>query len=318
VSEVVIRRLGADGAVQVTGIESLKDQAAAQWAWVDVVDPDETTMRALERRFELHELAVEDALHLQMRPKLDSYVDGFFLVWLTPQQPNGGPVEVHELDVFVGTGFLITVRKTPMAAIDYVAGEAARIMVRGQDWVLHAILDHLVDSVLPIVDGLGDKLDDVEDVMLGEPRKSDIAVLYAVRRQLVRMRRIIGPERDLIRSLARERDLLSEESYRYFQDIGDHLARVEDSIETYREVAAAVMDIYLSAQSNRMNEIMKALTVVATIFMPLTLLSGIYGMNVVVGMWPPVMADWSFAVIVGSMLAIAVGMSIYFRRKKWW
>lgn len=317
-SEVVIRRLGTDGKVTVSGMESLADRSAIEWVWVDVTDPDETTMRALEARFELHELAVEDALHLQMRPKLDSYGDGFFLVWLTPQQASGGPVEVHELDVFMGPGHLITVRDTPMPAIDYAAGESARIMARGQDWLLHAILDHLVDSVLPIVDGLGDRLDDVEDVMLGEPRKSDIAVLYAVRRQLVRMRRIIGPERDLIRTLARERDLLSEESYRYFQDIGDHLARVEDSVETYREVAAAVMDIYLSAQSNRMNEIMKALTVVATIFMPLTLLSGIYGMNVVKGMWPPVMGDWSFAAVVGSMLLIALGMSIYFRRKKWW
>lgn len=317
-SEVVIRRLGSDGELSVLGMESLEDRSPVEWVWVDVNSPDETTMRALEARFELHELAVEDALHLQMRPKLDSYGDGFFLVWLTPQQPNGGPVEVHELDVFVGPGYLITVRDTPMAAIEYVGAEAPRIMIRGQDWLLHAILDHLVDSVLPIVDGLGDRLDDVEDVMLGEPRKSDIAVLYAVRRQLVRMRRIIGPERDLIRSLARERDLLSEESYRYFQDIGDHLARVEDSIETYREVAAAVMDIYLSAQSNRMNEIMKALTVVATIFMPLTLLSGIYGMNVVKGMWPPVMGDWSFAAVVGSMVLIALGMSVYFRRKKWW
>ena len=108
-----------------------------------------------------------------------------------------------------------------------------------------------------------------------------------MRRQLVQLHRIVAPERDTLRGLARERNFVSEEAYRYFQDVADHLARVEDSIETYRDVGAAAMDIYLSAQNNRMNEIMKQLTVVATIFMPLTLISGIYGMNVIKGMWPP-------------------------------
>ncbi|TLM89310.1 MAG: magnesium transporter CorA family protein, partial [Actinobacteria bacterium] len=188
----------------------------------------------------------------------------------------------------------------------------------GPDWVLHAVVDRLVDGVLPIVDELGDQLDDIEDAMLGEPRKTDLERLYRVRRQLVHMHRIVAPERDIVRGLARERNVVSEEAYRYFQDVGDHLARVEDSIETYRDVGAGVMDIYLSAQSNRMNEIMKQLTVVATIFMPLTLLSGIYGMNVIRGMWPSVEGYWSFSLVVGSMIVIAACMSWYFRRKNWW
>jgi magnesium transporter len=134
----------------------------------------------------------------------------------------------------------------------------------------------------------------------------------------MQLHRVVGPSRDILRGLVRERSMIGEEVYRYFQDVGDHLARVDDSIETYRDVGAAAMDIYLSAQSNRMNEIMKQLTVVATIFMPLTLISGIYGMNVLRGMWPPVMAWWSFPMIIAVMLAISVGMALYFRRRKWW
>ena len=114
-----------------------------------------------------------------------------------------------------------------------------------------------------------------------------------------RLHRIVAPERDVIRGVARERDVVSDDAYRYFQDVGDHLSRVQDSIETYQDVAASVMDVYLSAQNNRMNEIMKQLTVVATIFMPLTLLSGIYGMNLLRGMWPPPEAWWSFSLVVG-------------------
>jgi len=318
VSEVAVRWLDGAGQLKEGDLGALGVMDAGAWCWIDVLAPDETAMRVLEKRFALHPLAVEDSIHLQMRPKLDSYGDSFFMAWLTPIALDHTIAEVHELDIFMGADYLITVRDAPMKSVEYAASDAERIMARGSDWLLHAILDHLVDSVLPIVDRLGDQLDDVEDAMLGEPRKGELTVLYSVRRQLVRMRRIVGPERDMLRSLARERDTLSEEAYRYFQDIGDHLARVEDSIETYREVASAVMDIYLSAQSNRMNEIMKALTVVATIFMPLTLLSGIYGMNVIRGMWPPVDQYWSFWGVVGSMLAIALAMTVYFRRKKWW
>lgn len=317
-ADVHVRWLDASGQVKTGGLNGLDPTDGVTWRWIDVLGPDERTLGLLADRFDLHPLAVEDTVHIQMRPKFDSYGDSFFVAWLIPRAGAGGVIEVLELDVFMGPGYLITVHDAALDALEYFDGDMDRVMARGQDWLLHSILDRAVDSVLPIVDTLGDSLDDIEDAMLGEPRRGELATLYAVRRQLVRMRRIVAPERDILRSLARERDILSEEAYRYFQDIGDHLARVEDSIETYREVASAVMDIYLSAQSNRMNEIMKALTVVATIFMPLTLLSGIYGMNVLKGMWPPVDAQWSFWAVVGSMALIAVAMSVYFRRKKWW
>ena len=196
--------------------------------------------------------------------------------------------------------------------------ETQRTLRGGPDWTLHSIIDQLVDSTLPLVDHVGEELEAVEERMLDAPRQEDLLHLHRLRRQLLRLHRIVAPERDVIRGVARERDVVSEDAFRYFQDVGDHLARLQDSIETYQDVAASVMDIYLSAQNNRMNEIMKQLTVVATIFMPLTLLSGIYGMNLLGGMWPEPMWQWSFALVVGSMVAIAAAMGVYFRKKNWW
>jgi magnesium transporter len=203
--------------------------------------------------------------------------------------------------------------------IEVVAKEIGRALAGGPDWTLHAIIDRLVDSALPLVDEMGDELNAIEDSMLDEnPRTEDLKRLHQVRRQLVRMHKVFAPERDVLRALARERDIVSEEAYRYFLDVGDHVARVLDSVETYQDVGASVMDVYLSAQNNRMNDIMKQLTVVATIFMPLTLISGIYGMNVTKGMWPPIGAAWSFALVILSMLTIGAAMALFFRRKKWW
>jgi magnesium transporter len=318
VSDVAVRWLDPSGNLAAGGLPDLSASREVAWRWVDVTTPDSATMQVLAEEFALHPLSVEDVLHVQVRPKLDLYPDGIFIAWLTPERPEGDGVISSELDMFLGAKYLITTHIEPVHAIDEVVSEIDRSMSRGPDWLLHSIIDRLVDITLPLVDDLGDELDDIEDDMLGEPRQGELNRLYEVRRQLVKMHRIVAPEREMLRELARERDIVSEEAYRYFQDVGDHLARVQDSIETYRDVGSGVMDIYLSAQNNRMNEIMKQLTVVATIFMPLTLISGVYGMNVTVGMWPSTVARWSFAAVVGTMVLIAVSMSIYFRKRNWW
>ena len=316
-AQVVVRWLEGT-AVREGPWTDIDAAVASGWAWVDVTEPDEPTLQAIAERFDLHPLAIEDCLHYPQRPKMESYRSGIFLIWVTPYEMDGAGLHTHELDAFLGLNHLITVHQDPLKAVDGVVARAGDLMPQGPDFVLHAIIDRLVDSVLQIVDDLADELEDIEDLLLENPGREEMQGLYTVRRRLVSMHRLVGPERDIIREFARERELVDEEAYRYLQDVGDHLARVEDSIETAREVAAAAMDIYLSSVSNRMNEIMKVLTVVATIFMPLTLISGIYGMNVVRGMWPPVLAQWSFWAVIGAMLAIAAWMMWFFKRRKWW
>ena len=320
-SQVVVRWVSlADQSVgvgQIADVERVQREGAT-WVWVDVTGDDEKAMDELTARFGFHPLSIEDSQHAQVRAKMDRYPDGLFLAWLTPERPHGDGISTSELSVFIGPTYLVTLHRTKNAAVDATAQDAARIMTQGPAWVLHKIIDLLVDSTLPLIDRVGEQLSAIEDRMLDNPRQDDLVELHRVRRQLVRLHRIIAPERDVLRGLARESDIVSEEAYRYFQDIGDHVARALDSIETYQDVGSSVMDIYLSAQSNRMNEIMKQLTVVATIFMPLTLLSGIYGMNLIRGMWPPVEAYWSFPAVMIFMLVVSVVMALYFRRKNWW
>ncbi len=317
-SEVVVRWADGAGALEVGGIDDLDRALSQSWVWVDVLRPDAGVLEALAERFGWHPLATEDILHGQVRPKLDLYPEGPFFVWIAPHFSDDEVLRRVEIDFFLGERVLFTSHSEPIREIEDVAAEGGRVLSRGPDWALHGILDRLVDSLLPPVDAIGDALEEVEDKMLEQPTREDLARLYTLRRRLLGLHRMVGPERDILRELARSRTYVSEEAYRYFDDVGDHIARVEDAIETYRDVGSAVMDIYLSAQSNRMNQIMKTLTVVATIFMPLTLISGIYGMNVIKGMWPPVDQFWSFWAICGSMAAIAVWMVWIFRRRDWW
>jgi magnesium transporter len=318
--EVSVRWLASDGAFEQGDIAALDDAADAPWVWVDVTDPDDEVLSLLGARFSLHELNLEDAKHRQHRAKFDQSPGCLFLAWLTPEHPRGDSVVVSEIDAFIGKDYLITVHTGANKAVEQIASRDARSMRSGPAWILHEIIDLLVDSSLPLVDRIGERLTSIEDRMLDNPRHGDLQELHRVRRQLVRLHRIIAPERDLLRGLARESDVISAEAYRYFQDVGDHIARALDSVETYQDVGASVMDVYLSAQSNRMNAIMKQLTVVATIFMPLTFISGIYGMNLTAGMWPPA-GDahiWSFWAVIGGLVVLSVTMAVYFRKKNWW
>lgn len=317
---VVVRWVDGAAEVQSRAGESIEPfPPDASLVWVDIISPDDAVFAELCTRFDFHTLAVEDVRHPQARPKFDIYPDGLFLVWISPRRLHGDTVTADEIDIFIGKGYLVTLHAKANETIDAVAQDLDRSMRKGPDWLLHAIIDRLVDDTLPLVDAVGERLATIEDAMLADhPRQDELRSLHRVRRQLLRLHRIVAPERDVLRGFARESDIVGEDAYRYFQDVSDHVARVLDSVETYQDVGASVMDVYLSAQNNRMNEIMKQLTVVATIFMPLTLLSGIYGMNVLVGMWPPPNAWWSFPLVVGVMALIAVVMAAYFRKKNWW
>jgi len=290
--------------------------AASSTVWIDVLDADEPTLQAIARHLPMHPLAIEDCLHFPQRPKLDIYPDSTFLVWIVPELPNGSGIVSRELDVFLGREHLITVHREPFTSIEKVGANATEYLRRGVEWTLHGILDLTVDAMFPLVDALADELEDLEDLMLQDARPEYLERLYGAKRALVQLHKFVGPERDGVRGLARLEAFVAPEAYMYFQDIGDHLARVADSVETYRDVASGTMDIYLSSVSNRMNLIMKQLTVIATIFMPLTLISGIYGMNF---KYMPELG-WRFGYfgILGVMLMIVFWMLWFFKRREWW
>jgi magnesium transporter len=318
VSATVTVRWCADGLCSEGGLDDLATARSAGLVWIDVLAPDEATMGRLAEVFSLHPLAVEDTLHSPQRPKLDSFGPHLLLTWNVVSRSDGDGLVFCEIDSILGDGFLITAHDEPVVAIDDVAKSVQRYLPRGPEWTLHAILDGAVDDAFPIVDYVSEELDQLEDAFLTGAGREELPRLYALKRMLVSLHRTLAQERDIMRQLTRHESLISEDAYLYFQDVGDHLARAADAVDTYRDVASGAMDIYLSSVNNRMNEIMKQLTVVATIFMPLTLLSGIYGMNVVRGMWPPITEVWSFPAVIGSMVVIAVGMLWFFKRRNWW
>lgn len=296
----------------------LASELKAPWCWVDLSDPSSQDIEPFVSLFGLHELAVEDALHPQARPKIDLDPDGAFLAWLTPRIDGDGGLTSYETDFVVTSFGILTVHDGSGEVISEVASVAQEIMARGSDRLLHAILDRLVDEVIPLADSLGDRLEEIELAMLAPGGAQQLDALYRLRRQLLEVHRMVSPERDLLRALTRERDLVSDEMYRYFDDVIDHLTHAAETLETYRDIGSAVMDIHLSAQSNRLNEVMKVLTVATVIIGVLTLVSGVYGMNLLDGMWPPYEAFWGFPAVVGFMVLTGIIMTTVFRRKGWW
>lgn len=307
----------ADGVLRSDGLDALPAELSGP-VWIDISDPDEEALAAVSARIPLPPLAVEDCLHFPQRPKLDVYHELSFVIWLLPQMLTGDGVVTHEIDMFLTEEHLVTAHSSDVPSLSRVIDRADAVLARGVEWTVHAILDAAVDEVFPLIETISDDLEEIEDLVLNEAKPEYLQRLYAARRSLVALHRIVNPERDVVRGLARLEVFIEPDAYMYFDDVGDHLARLGDTIDTYREVANGTMDLFLSVQSNRMNGIMKQLTVVATIFMPLTLISGIYGMNVLDGMWPPSAASWSFGLIIAAMTLIAVWMILYFRRKDWW
>jgi len=314
---VTIRILDATG-LRVLGSEGLEAQRDAVCTWVDIADPDEAVLEVVGRHFGLHPLALEDCLHEPQRPKIEVFDGHVFLIWTAPG-PRAGDANLVEMDAFLGNDWLVTIHRGGIGALEYATGEAAALMAGGPDRVLHAVLDHLVDGVFSAIDDIGESLERLEDELLRAEEgvsPADLRQIHLMRRQILDLHRIIAPERDIVRALLRERDLVSPDAFRYFSDVGDHLARVEDALDSLRTVATDLTDIHLSAVANRTNEIMKRLTVVATIFMPLTLITGIYGMNF--RTFPELEWSLGYPAVLAFMVAVTVSMLFYFRRRGWW
>jgi magnesium transporter len=317
-AQVIVRWVEGD----TLRVGSLGDLGAAKTAagavWVDVSEPDAETLKSLAVHYPLHPLAIEDTLHFPQRPKIDSYPDNLFLVWVSPQLGDKQTLQLSEIDIFLGVDYLITSHRNHVMSIDEVGADACGVVARGASWTLHSILDRSVDEMFPVVDMVGEELDRIEDELLTTVRDELLQELYRVKRVMLNLHKVIGPERDVLRAMARHEEFINQEAYLYFQDVGVHVARISDAIDTYRDVASSVMDIYLSAISNRLNVVMKQLTVVATIFMPLTLISGIYGMNLTKTMWPSPEMWWSFPAVMGSFVIITIAMLVLFKRRGWW
>ncbi len=300
----------------------------ADWpvVWVNVCGlGDETVLNRLKTLFALHPLALADVVNVAQRAKVEPYGDLLFIV------TRMAAVQEHKLDteqmsLFLGRRFVLTFQERVGDCLDPVRDRirhnAGRIRSLGTDFLAYSILDAVIDAYYPLLEQYGEWLDELEDEVIRRPNADVIQRVRGARRDMLIVRRALWPQRDAINVLLRNPlPLVADETRIYLRDCYDHVSQLIDIVETQRELAAGLQDVYLSAVSNRMNEIMKVLTVISTIFIPLTFIVGVYGMNFDPDSSPWNMPElrwkWGYPVIMLAMAAVAGGMLLHFRRRGW-
>ena len=291
--------------------------------WLDV-GPDDFSPKSIERigkKFELHKLTTEDVLTRGSTPVVDPFEDYLYiLASALPGEFEEGDLETRQLSMVLGENYLLTFHQKSIRAIDKAEerflANPDDYFGRGADHMVYRILDNVVENHFPTLERIEDKINRLEDEAIADPDEELFGEITDLRADLIEVQRNTGPQWEMAAKLARaETPFISDERKIYFRDLRDDLARISDLLTNYRDLVAGTRDAYMTSVSNRMNEIMQTLTIVATIFIPLTFIAGIYGMNFEV--MPELGWDWGYFGALGFMGLSAVGMLYYFKRKDW-
>jgi magnesium transporter len=293
--------------------------AGGSFFWIDVDQPVEEDFAVLRDVFKFHPLAVEDAEHFDQRPKIEEYDDFVFLVVYGANPDDDRLVEVH---CFYSEKFLVTVHRDEAPAFTEVRKRYVKRTrpVDNPGRLLYEIIDALVDSFFPILSDFDDRIDELENQTFLNANDEQLQEIFRMKRLLVGMRKAVTPQRDMFASLAggiAQLPGMSPEAERYFRDIYDHLIRISDLIDTYRDLLTSSMDVYLSTVSNRLNSVMKQLTVMATVFLPLTFITGFFGQNFgwMVG---HIGSPWAFFGLgIGADIVTVAGLFTLFKKRGW-
>jgi magnesium transporter len=288
--------------------------------WVDFCDEPAEKLEPLMRDvFAFHALAIEDALRDSHVPRIDNWGEYVYgVVHGVMFSSERIELETREVDVFLGRNYLVTHHAESVDFVDRLWSNCQsdqRRLERGADFLLYDLLDLLASTYMPVVDAIDDTVDRLEDEVFGNPTQRTLNTLFSVKRVALQMRRIIGPQREVLNKLARDEFAMIDPKDRvYFRDIYDQFVRLADINESLRDLLSGTLDTYLSVTSNRLNEIMKVLTVVTVLFMPMTVLTGFFGMNFTT---IPFDSPWLLVVGLILMLSVPVGMFAYFRGRGW-
>ncbi len=298
-------------------------------SWVDVRGlGGEETWQQLGQVFNLHPLVLEDIVNVPQRPKIEEYEDQLIIIarMVTLNERSTGFV-AEQISLVLGKHYLLTVQEEPVydclgAVRDRIRSGKGNIRKLGPDHLAYSLLDAIIDGFFPVLEAYGEVIEDLEGEVMENPTRQTLEKIHQVKRELLTLRRAIWPQREALNALIRDSsDLISDEVRLYLRDCYDHSIQILDMLETYRELASSMMDVYLSSVSNRMNEIMKTLTVISSIFIPLTFIAGIYGMNFNTDTSPWNMPElnwyWGYPATLAFMLAVAIGMVFFFWRKGW-
>ncbi|MDP8221728.1 MAG: magnesium/cobalt transporter CorA [Candidatus Lernaella stagnicola] len=319
----------SDAEFMETQVEKTEEISALRahysFVWIDVAGLGNLAIvEEVGAMFSLHRLALEDVLNVNQRPKVEYFSDHLFLTMrlLTV----AAELEAEQISLFLGKNFVLTFQERLGDCFDGVRERLrrgkGRIRNSGADYVAYALIDSVVDHSFPLLEHFGELLESLEEEVLERPDRETIRHVFAVKTELIAIRRAVWPQRELLNSLMRDAPpLVSQDNVVYLRDCYDHTAQIIDLVENFRDIAASLVDVYLSTVSNRMNDVMRVLTIIATIFIPLGFLAGIYGMNFdsSVSKWnmPELRSPFGYPLLIGFMVTCAGGMLFYFYRKGW-
>ena len=286
--------------------------------WLDVVSPTDDDFRLLSEEFAFHPLAIEDAAKRSQRPKIEFYDRYVFLIFYEVElaaSPNA-----QQISFFVGSNYLVTVHDRTCTAIAETAARwtdhPTEVGQRGVSSLVYSLLDAIVDEYFPISDALSDRIDDLEARIFESRDTRPQREIFALRKDLAAIRRVLGPERDVLNVLLRrDTPVFDDEAIPYFQDVYDHVLRVTDNVDAHRDLLGSALDSYLSVTSNRLNQIMKTLTASSIILMSMTLVASIYGMNF--DNIPELHWEFGYAWAIGLMAIIGASLAVLFKRIDW-
>ncbi|MEM8830946.1 MAG: magnesium/cobalt transporter CorA [Cyanobacteria bacterium P01_G01_bin.19] len=298
-------------------------------SWVDVKGlGSENILQRLGKVFDLHPLVLEDIVNVPQRPKVEDYPQQLVIITqMVVPKPSGEGFWLEQVSLVVGKNYLLTVQEKPekdcfLPVRRRIKFNRGSIRDMGADYLAYALWDAIIDGFFPILEIYGEKIEDLEDKVIFNPSNSNLAEVYQIKRELLALRRAIWPQRNALNTLIRDGSSVIDPNILIFlRDCYDHTVQIIDIVETYRELASSLTDIYLSSISNKMNEVMKLLTVISSIFIPLTFIAGIYGMNFNTNASPWNMPEldwyWGYPLCWAAMIAIATSLIYFFWKRGW-
>lgn len=277
-------------------------------------------LETLGKQFSLHPLLLEDVANTDQRPKLDDYEDYLFLVVKMLLLTERKEIAVEQVSFVLGRNYVISFQENGSDVFQPVRerlrGGKGRLRPSEADYLLYALVDAIVDQYFAVLEFMGERLEAVQQAVIDDPQPETLNSIHALKRQLLFLRRAVWPLRDVMNNLSRsDCAFLHEPTKVFFRDVYDHVVQIVDTIETLREMVSASLDIYLSSVSYRLNAVMRVLTVITTIFMPLSFIASIYGMNF--EYMPELKSRWGYPLVIAVMAAVGVGMLVLFRKKRW-
>jgi len=313
------RLITAPGALTEPTAQALETalEANDQGFWLDIENPDEPDYALLQEIFHFHPLTLEDIRHENQRPKLEEYGEYSFAVLFTADW-SGQELKIRENHLYISKRYLVSVHLEPSPELEQIHQRlkaTPELTKKGLPFLFYLVVDKLVDEVFTVIDQLDAATDTLEDAILARDNREALGQIYGLKRAVVDLRKVLGAQRDLFQRLTTQ-SLDEQEMTLYFRDVYDHVVRQYETVDSLRDLLTSAMDVYLSTVSNRLNEIMRRLTVIATLFMPLTFITGFFGMNF---LWlvNHISTFGAFMVGIGLMVATLMAQFLYFRRSGW-